>query len=447
MTYMGYIREFTRKMSATGLSMVPVGVRGMTVLDRDKFLRNVEVPVLKVNLENVNKVTKICKSYFLKVQAFKPIQELKETEDSPFKKCIYLNPEKVMKWEDFSESDRVLLQELNVTENHLIFKSTQLSYDNWSYETLFKSILPENEEVVSGFTQVGHVIHLNLRDHLLKYRSIIGQVLVDKIKTCRTVVNKCNIIDNTFRNFTMELIAGEDDFFVTVKENDCMFQFDFSKVYWNSRLAKEHERILHLIDDEDVLFDIFCGVGPFSIPAAKRGTKVFANDLNPESYKWLNHNAKFNKIKMTHFNSYNKDGKDFICNVFKEYLEHLCKGDVELKGKIHITMNLPALAVEFLQHFNGLLKDNSLVENLKQEIVVYTYCFVPSDADQSEFAKKLVIDNIGHDISSNILHVTKVRKVSPTKEMMRVTFKLTKEVLIGTNDIDGPPLKKLCVEK
>lgn len=54
----------------------------------------------------------------------------------------------------------------------------------------------------------------------------------------QSVVNKTDNIDNTYRNFAMELVAGKDDMNVTVKENGCTFQFDFSKVYWNSRLGK-----------------------------------------------------------------------------------------------------------------------------------------------------------------------------------------------------------------
>jgi tRNA (guanine37-N1)-methyltransferase len=40
------------------------------------------------------------------------------------------------------------------------------------------------------------------------------------------------------------------------------------------------------------------GVGPFSIPAAKKGAFVYANDLNPESYRWLCENKKLNKVKV-----------------------------------------------------------------------------------------------------------------------------------------------------
>lgn len=45
-----------------------------------------------------------------------------------------------------------------------------------------------------------------------------------------------------------------------------------------------------------ILADMFCGVGPFALPAAKRGITVYANDLNPMSYYYLNENTKRNKV-------------------------------------------------------------------------------------------------------------------------------------------------------
>ena len=43
--------------------------------------------------------------------------------------------------------------------------------------------------------------------------------------------------------------------------------------------------------------DVFAGVGPFALPSAKKGSIVYANDLNPSSYEWLNENVKLNKVK------------------------------------------------------------------------------------------------------------------------------------------------------
>ena len=51
-------------------------------------------------------------------------------------------------------------------------------------------LLPEGCEVPSSYECVGHIAHVNLRDELLPYKHIIGQVLLDKNCALRTVVNK-----------------------------------------------------------------------------------------------------------------------------------------------------------------------------------------------------------------------------------------------------------------
>ncbi|GBP46922.1 tRNA (guanine(37)-N1)-methyltransferase [Eumeta japonica] len=438
----------------------PKDVRGMQVFDRNKFLHNLNVPTLQVEEDKLSKIIQCCKKYFFKVDNFKPVQnivDLKDEEESQNndheKKCIYLNPDKIKTWTDFMETDRIVLRENGVKESDLKIRKIQLSYENWSIDQIFKAVLPENEEGVSGWSQIGHIIHLNLRDHLLDYKSLIGQVLVDKIKSCRTVVNKSNIIDTTYRNFSMELLAGDKNFMVTVKENKCTFEFDFSKVYWNPRLGKEHERILGLLKPNDVLFDVFCGVGPFAIPAAKKKCKVYANDLNPESFKWLNHNAQNNKVNQLTFQSYNCDGKDFIYNVFREYLIDVCKGNEKIakNAKIQITMNLPAMAVEFLKYFKGLIDDRKYYNNFDCEIIVHVYCFAIGD-DPKHTAVQMVNEHMEYDITEHVVEIFDVRNVSPKKEMMRVSFFLTRDILF--HDIsaqrlleeNAPPKKKICIE-
>lgn len=111
----------------------------------------------------------------------------------------------------------------------------------------------------------------------------------------------------------MELIAGEPNYVVehvsdatlihiwfqryVQHESDCRFTFDFSQVYWNSRLHTEHHRLVQTFSPQDVIADVFAGVGPFAIPAAKKGCVVFANDLNPNSAKYLSENVQNNKVR------------------------------------------------------------------------------------------------------------------------------------------------------
>ncbi|KAJ1623198.1 SAM-dependent methyltransferase TRM5/TYW2-type [Pavlovales sp. CCMP2436] len=94
----------------------------------------------------------------------------------------------------------------------------------------------------------------------------------------------------------MELLAGDPDMRAECKQNGCVFTLDYDKVYWNSRLEKEHGLLVSQMGPRDILVDMMAGIGPFAIPAAKKGVRVFANDLNPESYKWLTLNVASNKV-------------------------------------------------------------------------------------------------------------------------------------------------------
>lgn len=111
----------------------------------------------------------------------------------------------------------------------------------------------------------------------------------------------------------MEVIAGDNDYIATVvgiaphrlnmsadafkNESGCSFTFNFSNVYWNSRLLHEHERLISLFPPGCVIADVMAGVGPFAIPAAKKGCYVLGNDLNPDSVKWMRENRLKNKAR------------------------------------------------------------------------------------------------------------------------------------------------------
>jgi tRNA (guanine37-N1)-methyltransferase len=115
----------------------------------------------------------------------------------------------------------------------------ELNYDFWKLDDILGAVLPENllSEIPTGFAQAGHIAHINLRDEFKPYGALIGQVILDKNPKIETVVDKLQSIDTKFRTFQMKVLAGKDDLNVEQSESGCKFRFDFSKVYWNSRLS------------------------------------------------------------------------------------------------------------------------------------------------------------------------------------------------------------------
>lgn len=73
-----------------------------------------------------------------------------------------------------------------------------------------------------------------------------------------------------------------------------------------------HSKLVAKLSPGEYIADVMAGIGPFAIPAGKgAGLKqiqnedetpqcdtcaVWANDLNPESYKWLQYNIEKNKV-------------------------------------------------------------------------------------------------------------------------------------------------------
>lgn len=418
-------RHYWRNMDCTAL-MPPDCVRGMTQLQRDAFRKTIKVPMLRVPEAQAQTVLPLLKKLLLKMEQLRPVRTLGPTPaDATIYKEILLHPLPVQSWDSLPH---VELEQLQITPLQFHIDDLELGYANWRADEILRQVLPAGEEGVTSYSRIGHIVHLNLRDHLLPYRQLIGEVLRDKVPGCRTVVNKASTIDSTYRNFQLDLICGESEYQVETKENGVWFQFDFSKVYWNPRLSTEHERITQLLQSGDVLYDVFAGVGPFAVPAARKNCQVLANDLNPESYRWLQHNAKRNKC-LGRLRTFNKDGGAFIREELKQDLLQRWE-NAKSNGRIHITMNLPALAVEFLSAYRGLFADLP-AEKFPASAdmpLVHVYSFAKGE-DTKSLVLSIVEEHLGMKLDDNLEGIYFVRNVAPNKDMYRVSFRLTKEIL------------------
>lgn len=147
----------------------------------------------------------------------------------------------------------------------------------------------------------------------------------------RTVVNKTGIVSNAFRTLPLELIAGVAEYDVEVVEQRLRLRFRYDRVYWNSRLAAEHARIVTaVLRRNDVLVDACAGIGPFALPAAAAGVRVYANDLNPASVDACRANARANGVRLAVLA--NEDARAFIARAFEQRWIFGEGGDVTTKA-------------------------------------------------------------------------------------------------------------------
>lgn len=119
----------------------------------------------------------------------------------------------------------------------------------------------------------------------------------------------------------------------------------------------------------EYICDVFAGVGPFAVPAAKKGCFVYANDLNPESVRFLNSNTADNQISEQNMRIYNMDGREFIRKSIADLYS-------EKKQMFHhFIMNLPATAINFLDAFSDVFPDELLERDEVSLPFVHVYCF------------------------------------------------------------------------
>uniref|UniRef100_A0A4W4HJD8 tRNA (guanine(37)-N1)-methyltransferase n=1 Tax=Electrophorus electricus TaxID=8005 RepID=A0A4W4HJD8_ELEEL len=421
-------------MADPGLYRPPPAVRGMTVLDREAFTQMIHVPALRVPTTVLNKVVKSLKKIALQRPGIKRVvDDGQPVGGSGQHRLLLLDPHCVASAESFGHEETAALTAFGVSPE-LHRYELQLTYENLKSEEVLRAVLPEGQDVTSGFSRVGHIAHMNLRDHQLPYKSLIGQVIMDKNPGVTCVVNKTNTIDSTYRNFQMEVLAGESNMVAKVRENGVLYEFDFSRVYWNPRLSTEHERVVSLLRCGDIVLDVFAGVGPFAIPAARRGCVVLANDLNPEAHRWLQHNARLNKVDAA-ITTFNLDGREFLRGPARERLPGLMRGP----GAVHVVMNLPALALDFLDTFRGLLGPEP-DQGLSCEATmpqVHCYGFSKEDDPQQDMVQRAEA-SLGVSLQGRC-SVHMVRNVAPNKEMMCVNFRMPREVLytISSSKEDG----------
>lgn len=154
----------------------PEEVRGMKKLDRSAFTRNIEVLGLKVPFNSVAVVSRRFKDALLKIPRIRPIVELGDSDpDSLTHKLLLFDPRKYESANDFSDFQKDILRKESIDLRSCKMFELTLSYENWLYDGILDAVLPESSDGVGGFSIVGHIAHLNLRDNLLEYKHLLGK--------------------------------------------------------------------------------------------------------------------------------------------------------------------------------------------------------------------------------------------------------------------------------
>ncbi|MFC7204198.1 class I SAM-dependent methyltransferase [Haloferax namakaokahaiae] len=123
----------------------------------------------------------------------------------------------------------------------------------------------------------------------------IADAIVESDIKADSVVNRASKIKGELRVRDWDVLDGDSTETVH-KEYGHEFHLDIATVYFSPRLATERHRITEQISPGERVFDMFAGVGPYSIPAAAAGATVVACDLNEAAIEFLEENAERNDV-------------------------------------------------------------------------------------------------------------------------------------------------------
>jgi tRNA (guanine37-N1)-methyltransferase len=125
----------------------------------------------------------------------------------------------------------------------------EVGYENVGVEEALKKLFANHkdeavrklaeEDVPKGFEVIGDIAHFNLKDRYMPVKHEIGQVFLDKNPHIKSIITKVGEIENEFRTYKYEFLAGEvrkDNLSTIHTEDEVKFHVDVKNMYWCSKL-------------------------------------------------------------------------------------------------------------------------------------------------------------------------------------------------------------------
>ncbi|HNR44752.1 MAG TPA: class I SAM-dependent methyltransferase family protein [Methanofastidiosum sp.] len=149
-------------------------------------------------------------------------------------------------------------------------------------------------KIMKGYEQIGDIIILTIPKEYQELKDFIGKSFYDSFG-CQTVLEKGSVSGEFRVPYYIKIIGGG---FVTIhKENGILYKIDLSKVMFSSGNIAERIRMGQVSLPDEIIIDMFSGIGYFTLPLSKYGrSRVWALEKNPDSYNLLLENIHLNKV-------------------------------------------------------------------------------------------------------------------------------------------------------
>ena len=160
-------------------------------------------------------------------------------------------------------------------------------------------IIPKEyiNQIPNKWEKIGDILTFILPKNLDKYKSEIGETYAS-VLNCKTVLNDIGGITGEYRKPNVEKIFGLKNTETIHKENGIRYKLDPTKVMFSSGNMDERIRMANISNNDEVVVDLFAGIGYLSLPIAvySKPKRIFAIEKNPISYNYLVQNISLNNV-------------------------------------------------------------------------------------------------------------------------------------------------------
>lgn len=146
----------------------------------------------------------------------------------------------------------------------------------------------------SSWAVVGTVILVDLGE--CSRPEEVGEALLDLHGEADTVLARGGISEPT-REPDVTTIAGMGDTETVHTEHGTRYALDLAEVMFSPGNQRERAWMGEVVEPGERVFDMFAGIGYFTLPMARAGAEVTAAEINSVAYRYLVENAVLNGVQ------------------------------------------------------------------------------------------------------------------------------------------------------
>ena len=280
-------------------------------------------------------------------------------------------------------------------KNKYAFTTQNFTIKEVSPSNLFDSVKDDippklHEFIPKSYDVIGDIVIVDINEEIIIYKDEIGSALLSLFPSINTVYRKASAVSGELRVREVELLAGEKKCETIHSEHGIRIWVNVCEAYFSPRLGHEHKRIADKILENEIVVDLFTGVGSFPLHITKNvNATVFAVDINKVALKCLEKSMELNKLK----------GKiALIYGDCRLVTNSLLQAD-------RIIMNLPSKAQEYFDVVCRIIKPGG---------IVYFYQFVPEEEAEIKMREILEEKLREHKfVIKEVLSFQKIRESAP----------------------------------